>query len=115
MSESHAVFWALDAQGSWTRNNTPEGRNGAPLWRVAIAEYAYCIPKLHFGLRTVFKPAPLCGVIFRSKGRSATAASAYRAAERVRDARTGEVHDYTRKDCVLHIEILASAHAPDWA
>ena len=54
-------------------------------------------------------------VISRSKGRSATAASAYRAAERVRDARTGEVHDYTRKDGVLHTEILAPEHAPDWA
>ena len=54
-------------------------------------------------------------VISRSKGRSATAASAYRAAERVRDLRTGEVHDYTRKDGVLHSEILAPEHAPDWA
>ena len=54
-------------------------------------------------------------VISRSKGRSATAASAYRAAERVRDARTGEVHDYTRKDGVLHTEIIAPEHAPDWA
>jgi hypothetical protein len=54
-------------------------------------------------------------VISRSKGRSATAASAYRAAERVRDARTGEVHDYTRKHGVEHTEILAPVHAPDWA
>ena len=54
-------------------------------------------------------------VISRSKGRSATAASAYRAAERVVDRRTGEVHDYTRKHGVEHSEILAPAHAPDWA
>ena len=54
-------------------------------------------------------------VISRSKGRSATAASAYRAAERVVDRRTGEVHDYTRKHGVEHTEILAPAHAPDWA
>ena len=39
----------------------PEGRSGAPLWRVAIAGYAYCIPKLHFGLRTAFKRAPHSG------------------------------------------------------
>jgi len=45
-------------------------------------------------------------VISRSKGRSATAASAYRAAERVVDHRTGEVHDYTRKHGVAHSEIL---------
>lgn len=54
-------------------------------------------------------------MISRSKGRSATAASAYRAAERVVDWRTGEVHDYTRKHGVEHSEILAPAHAPDWA
>jgi hypothetical protein len=54
-------------------------------------------------------------VISRSKGRSATAASAYRAAERVVDRRTGEVHDYTRKHGVEHTEILAPEHAPDWA
>lgn len=54
-------------------------------------------------------------MISRSKGRSATAASAYRAAERVVDRRTGEVHDYTRKHGVEHSEILAPAHAPDWA
>ena len=54
-------------------------------------------------------------VISRSKGRSATAASAYRAAERIVDRRTGEVHDYTRKHGVEHTEILAPAHAPDWA
>lgn len=54
-------------------------------------------------------------VISRSKGRSATAASAYRAAERVVDHRTGEVHDYTRKHGVAHSEILAPEHAPDWA
>lgn len=50
-------------------------------------------------------------LISRTKGRSATAASAYRAAERVRDLRTGEVHDYTRKDGVLHAEIIAPEHA----
>jgi len=35
--------------------------------------------------------------ISRSTGRSATGAAAYRAAERIVDARTGEIHDYTRK------------------
>lgn len=39
--------------------------------------------------------------ISRSAGRSATAAAAYRAAEKIVDARTGEVHDYTRKGGVL--------------
>lgn len=39
--------------------------------------------------------------ISRSKGRSATAAAAYRTAEKIVDERTGIVHDYTRKSGVL--------------
>jgi len=54
-------------------------------------------------------------VISRSKGRSATAASAYRTAEVIKDHRTGEVHDYTRKSGVLHTEIIAPDTAPAWA
>jgi len=53
-------------------------------------------------------------VISRSKGRSATAAAAYRTAETIKDHRTGEVHDYTRKGGVLHTEIIAPDHAPAW-
>ena len=37
------------------------------------------------------------GIISRGKGRSATAAAAYRAAERIKDLRTGEIHDYRKK------------------
>ena len=36
-------------------------------------------------------------VISRSVGRSATAAAAYRAGEKIVDKRTGEIYDYTRK------------------
>lgn len=54
-------------------------------------------------------------VISRSKGRSATAAAAYRTAEVINDHRTGEVHDYSRKGGVLHTEIIAPDHAPAWA
>jgi hypothetical protein len=53
-------------------------------------------------------------VISRSKGRSATAAAAYRTAEVINDHRTGEVHDYTRKGGVMHTEIIAPDHAPAW-
>ena len=53
-------------------------------------------------------------VISRSKGRSATAAAAYRTAEVITDHRTGEVHDYTRKGGVLHTEIIAPDNAPAW-
>lgn len=53
-------------------------------------------------------------MISRSQGRSATAATAYRAAERVEDRRTGLVFDYAARSGVDHTEILAPAHAPDW-
>jgi len=45
--------------------------------------------------------------ISRSSGRSATAAAAYRNAERITDMRTGEIHDYTRRSGVDHIEAFA--------
>jgi len=44
--------------------------------------------------------------ISRSAGRSATGAAAYRAGEEITDARTGQVHDYTRKAGVLHTELV---------
>ena len=44
--------------------------------------------------------------IARSAGRSAVAAAAYRAGVELVDARTGLVHDYTRKGGVEHTEIL---------
>ena len=53
-------------------------------------------------------------MISRSQGRSVTAASAYRVAERIEDRRTGLVFDYAAKSGVDHTEILAPDHAPDW-
>jgi ATP-dependent exoDNAse (exonuclease V) alpha subunit len=44
--------------------------------------------------------------ISRSSGRSATAASAYRSATRIRDEQTGDVFDYSRKRGVEHTEII---------
>lgn len=54
-------------------------------------------------------------VISRSAGRSATAAAAYRSAERIEDRRTGLSFDYSKRGGVDHVEILAPEHAPDWA
>lgn len=48
-------------------------------------------------------------LIARSKGRSATAAAAYRAAEKIMDERTGIVHDFERKKGVLDKHIFNSA------
>jgi ATP-dependent exoDNAse (exonuclease V) alpha subunit len=44
--------------------------------------------------------------ISRGAGRSATAAAAYRAGERIRDERTGMLHNYSRRIDVSHTEIL---------
>jgi len=53
-------------------------------------------------------------MISRSQGRSATAAIAYRVAERIEDRRTGLTFDYAARGGVDHTEILAPDHAPDW-
>lgn len=45
--------------------------------------------------------------VSRAKGRSATAAAAYRAATKILNERTGLIHDYSRKHGVTHTEILA--------
>lgn len=54
-------------------------------------------------------------VIKRSAGRSATAAAAYRAGEKIKDNRTGLEHDYTRRSGVIHTQIFAPDDAPSWA
>ena len=53
-------------------------------------------------------------LLSRSSGRSATAAAAYRAGERIVDERTREAFDYRRRSDVLDREILAPTSAPDW-
>ena len=53
-------------------------------------------------------------VFSRSKGQSATAAAAYRAAALIVDERTGDVHDYRQKQRVEFSEIVAHAGAPSW-
>ncbi|MBV9825371.1 MAG: MobA/MobL family protein [Alphaproteobacteria bacterium] len=53
--------------------------------------------------------------ISRSAGRSVVAAAAYRAAENIGDDRLGVVWDFTRKQGVLHSEIMIPADAPEWA
>lgn len=49
--------------------------------------------------------------VARAQGRSATAAAAYRAADRVRDHALGKEFDYTRKRGVEHREIVLSTAA----
>ncbi len=52
-------------------------------------------------------------VIGRSQGRSAVAAAAYRAAERLRDEKLGREHDYTAKTGVVHSEVFLPGGAPE--
>lgn len=44
--------------------------------------------------------------VSRGSGRSGTAAAAYRAGVCLKDERTGEVHDYTRKQGIEHTELV---------
>lgn len=53
--------------------------------------------------------------ISRSAGRSATAASAYRAGCQITDERTGEIHDFTRKKGIESADIVLPDGAPEWA
>ncbi len=48
----------------------------------------------------------------RSKGAGVVAAAAYRAGEKLREARAGRVHDYRRKGGVIHREIFLPEGAP---
>jgi hypothetical protein len=50
----------------------------------------------------------------RSSGRSAVAAAAYRAGARLRDERQGMEHDYTRRQGVLHTELVLPEGAGAW-
>jgi ATP-dependent exoDNAse (exonuclease V) alpha subunit len=47
--------------------------------------------------------------ISRGAGRSAVAAAAYRSGERLRDERTGKLHNHSRRTDVMHKEILLPA------
>jgi len=52
-------------------------------------------------------------VIGRSSGRSAVAAAAYRAGERLHDERIDRTHDFTNKAGVLHSEVMLPKDAPE--
>ena len=52
-------------------------------------------------------------VIGRGTGRSAVAAAAYRAAERLHDERLDRDHDFTNKSGVVHSEVLLPDGAPE--
>jgi ATP-dependent exoDNAse (exonuclease V) alpha subunit len=49
--------------------------------------------------------------VSRAKGHSSTAGAAYRSCSKIRDERTGELHDYSRKRGLEHAEIVLSTEA----
>lgn len=51
-------------------------------------------------------------IISRGKGKSAVAAAAYRAGEKITNEYDGRVSDYTRKGGIVHTEILLPENAP---
>lgn len=51
-------------------------------------------------------------IISRGAGRSAVAAAAYRAAERLQDERLGRAHDFSNKTGVVHSEVMLPEGAP---
>ena len=54
-------------------------------------------------------------IIKRQEGRSSVAAAAYRSGESLKDDRISQTFDYTRKQKVLHTEIITPENAPSWA
>ena len=53
-------------------------------------------------------------IISRSDGKSAVAAAAYRAGDKIADERYGRIQDYSRRHGVLHSEIMAPDETPAW-
>lgn len=51
-------------------------------------------------------------IVSHGGGKSAVAASAYRAGEKLIETETGYVHDYTKKNGVIHTEVLLPTNAP---
>lgn len=53
-------------------------------------------------------------IIGRSAGQSAVASAAYRSGQKLHDERAEKTFDYTRKEQILHSEIMAPENAPAW-
>ena len=78
---------------------------------------------LHFQVRVISRgagrSAPAAasyrsGSVVGAGGRSAVASASYRSGETLHDERLDRTFDYTRKEDVLHAEIVAPANAPAW-
>ena len=54
-------------------------------------------------------------IISRKTGRSSTAAAAYRAGEKIKDERTGETFDYTKRNGVVSRKLVLPEGSPEWS
>ncbi len=59
------------------------------------------------------RKSTVAAAAYRS-GSSVVACAAYRASDKLQDERYNKTHDYTRKQNVLHTEIIKPDHAPEW-
>jgi MobA/MobL family len=106
-----ALIRCTNVCGFGSQNKPPptppeEGRRAPSLMvKEDLQNGVLCMAIYHFSVK----------MISRNKGRSSTAAAAYRAGIEITDERTGEVFDYTRKKGMLGHAILAPSRAPDWA
>ena len=53
--------------------------------------------------------------VSRGKGHSAVAGAAYRHGEKIRDERTGELKDYSKRTDIIYSELFTPKNAPIWA
>lgn len=83
----------------------PGGQIEFPSFRTPHTELPAAVAIFHLSVKT----------FSRSAGRSATAAAAYRAGEKILDHQTGEVFDYERKAGVESADLFLPAGAPSWA
>ena len=51
-------------------------------------------------------------IVSRNKGKSAVAAAAYRSGTKIENLWDGVTHDYTRKQHIIHSEIMLPPNAP---
>lgn len=93
--------WTIHEVRAYTLLRNVHGRGSpcTPLVRVRLSVAIY-----HASVK----------VVGRGGGRSSVAASAYRSGECLTNERDGNTHDYTKKQGVVHREIMAPENAPAW-
>lgn len=81
--------------------------------------YGGAMPSVHFRVSPISRGQGRSAVATAaydtgSRLTSVVASAAYRSGEALHDARAGKTFDYTRKEDIMHTEIMAPAHVPEW-